>query len=105
MGKAYKQEKNRLRKAGLLKGDGKRGGKKPGVCFVSGCPHPAGETFECITCEKLVAKGKRKSVYGLPACVYHRETAYTTLKQHALAAHPVNILRGTMAVLKGEDLG
>lgn len=67
-------------------------------CFVDGCKRRGGEKFTCRTCEGL----GRKKPYELAACVLHREEALAKVKKHTLVKHPVNIVRATIAGLKGE---
>lgn len=74
-----------------------------GDCFDSECKERGGEKFHCITCESLRDAGKKKAgdVFVIQTCVIHRDKAIEKIKKHALVAHPVNILRATVAGLKG----
>ena len=74
-----------------------------GPCFDDSCEERGGEIFHCITCEDLRDAGKKKpdEVFSIQCCVFHRDAAVDKIKRHALIAHPVNILRATVAGLKG----
>lgn len=83
--------------------------KKPkphrGSCNVTKtCKQRGGEMFHCRTCEELRDAGKKTDdeVYRVQFCVGHRDKGIAKIKRHALLAHPVNILRVTVAGLKGE---
>ena len=68
------------------------------------CEERGGEMFHCVTCENLRDAGKLEDdkVFRIQTCVPHRDHAVVRMKRHALVAHPVNILRVTVAALKGE---
>jgi hypothetical protein len=85
--KRYKQQKNIA---------------KRGMCVVDGCKrkaHPQGR-FVCITCEKK----DEDPPFSLQACGPHSNAVLMMVRKHALSAHPVNILRATAAVIKGDAL-
>ena len=102
MGKAYRQAKNKAKRAGFMRPD-----EPPhrGPCFVEGCEERGGQMFHCVTCEELAAKGKilEADVFRVQYCVNHAAEAEARIKRHALIAHPYNILRVAVAALKGES--
>lgn len=73
-------------------------------CSHTGCRRSAKAKHECLTCEKLVEAGKAEEVFALCACGHHQADILAKMKKHILTAHPVNILRGVVAQLKGEDV-
>ncbi len=68
------------------------------------CQRRAQAKHECITCEKLIKAGKVEAIFAVHACGHHQGEALAIMKKHVLTAHPVNILRGVVAQLKGEDV-
>jgi hypothetical protein len=92
----------KLRRTKLQK---KREKPHRGRCTVAKkCKHRGGEIFHCITCEQLRDAGKKTDaeVFRIQTCVAHRDKAIAKIKTHALVKHPVNILKVTIAGLKGE---
>jgi hydroxylamine reductase (hybrid-cluster protein) len=73
-------------------------------CGHEGCKRRAKAKHECLTCEKLVEAGKQDTVFFAAGCGHHAQEAIERIKKHALTAHPVNILRGVVAQLKGGDV-
>ena len=75
-----------------------------GPCFAKECKERGGEIFHCITCEQLRDAGKKTDadVFRIQTCVLHRDKAIAKIKTHALVKHPVNIVKVTIAGLKGE---
>lgn len=74
-------------------------------CSTEACTARAKVKHECLTCEKLREAGKLKGEpFVVYACARHGEEALTAVKKHALASHPANILRATVAALKGEKV-
>ncbi len=57
-----------------------------------------------MTCEQLRDAGKKTDaeVFTIQTCGLHRERALQIIKRHALVAHPINIVRATIAGLRGE---
>lgn len=74
------------------------------LCSHDGCGRRAMATRECITCEKLVEAGKRNAVHTLHSCGLHQSEILEAMKKHVLVGHPSNIVRATVAALKGEDV-
>lgn len=100
MGKAFKRWKNRLAAEGKLV---PREPPHKGPCSFDGCGERGGQIFHCSTCEELVRLGKRKeeNVFQIQACVFHAELARAKVTAHGLLAHPVNIFRVGVELLKG----
>ena len=72
-----------------------------------GCELDATSEHVCLTCEALVAAGKKGKgpdggVFRRKVCPLHRGAALEAVKRHALSAHPVNMLKMAVAVLKGD---
>lgn len=72
--------------------------KALGYCAHANCNAYVYQKAECLTCKRL-----GKSFVKL-ACLHHYEAALSAVRRHALVKHPVNILRATIAGLKGENL-
>jgi len=71
------------------------------------CELDATSEHVCLTCEALVAAGKKgkgpdDGVFQRKVCPLHRGMALEAVKKHALVAHPVNMLKMAVAVLKGD---
>lgn len=82
----------------------KKARRHKGPCYHEGCKRNGGIIHHCITCEKLAAAGKidPDKIYRVQCCDTHAFKALERIKHHALIGHPVNILRATIAGLKGE---
>ena len=63
--------------------------KIKGRCFVKSCRRKAKIKHECRTCEK----------HTILVCAIHGARGLQAIRRH-----PVNILRATVAALKGEDV-
>lgn len=68
------------------------------------CRKRAKVIHECRTCIALKEAGKRDEVFETTGCAQHAEEALQEIKKHALLAHPSNLLRASVAALKGEDV-
>ncbi len=68
-------------------------------CGHDGCYRRAQVKHECRTCDEL-----GKEIFTVAACGHHATGAMEEIKRHCLVKHPVNILRGVGAALKGEDV-
>jgi hypothetical protein len=73
-------------------------------CFKKGCTEKGVGMDECLTCEQLVAAGKRTKAFRVVSCAQHRLDGLAAVKKHALVKHPVNLLRVIAAGLKGEKI-
>ena len=68
------------------------------------CSFAAKVERHCVTCEKITAKHPTHVPFSCKACRKHGEQALIAVKRHALTAHPSNLLRATVAALRGEDI-
>lgn len=75
-----------------------------GPCYAQDCKRNGGIIHHCITCETLAEAGKieETAIYRVQTCDHHAFKALQKIRKHALLAHPVNILRATVAGLKGD---
>jgi len=92
MGKRFKQYKNGLGLTKRLLKKEKRQADK-GPCFVEDCRHQGTQTLHCTTCEET---GRKK--HTIQTCFIHRDEALVKMRMHALAAHPVNLVRAIASV-------
>lgn len=72
-----------------------------------GCELDATSEHVCLTCEKLVAEGRAGKgpdggIYRRKVCPLHRGAALEAVRKHALVAHPINILKMAVAVVRGD---
>lgn len=79
----------------------------PDGTVVPGCLLDAVTEHVCKTCEALVeagkpGKGPDGTVYRRKVCEVHRGAGLEDVKKHALAAHPLNIVRMAAAIIKGD---
>jgi hypothetical protein len=86
-----------LRKSKPTKYTGKR---HLGPCFVEECQNNGATIHECLTCVNL----HKEKPFQIQCCGEHWEAGLKKVKAHALIKHPTNILRVTLAGLKGEKI-
>jgi hypothetical protein len=72
------------------------------------CELDAASEHLCLTCVQLEdagkkAKGENGQVHRRKVCPVHRGAALEAVKKHALVAHPVNMLKMAVAVLRGDE--
>lgn len=75
-------------------------------CSFEGCTRRSKQTHECLTCIRLHEEGelKEEKPMVVHSCWRHTGQVIEELKRHALIKHPSNIVRATVAALKGEDV-
>jgi hypothetical protein len=73
--------------------------KVDGVCDHKSCEASAKVKLECLTCERL-----GKTVKTIRGCDSHALWAQSKLRQHALAAHPSNLVGAVVGQLAGKDV-
>ena len=87
----------------------KRKARDLGPCFKHPtCQNNGNRTYHCMTCE-AVAKEKcadpdMSKVFKVQTCDEHDALAQKTIKRHAIVKHPSNLLKLTLAALRGEEI-
>jgi hypothetical protein len=69
-------------------------------CSIEGCVARAKVHHVCITCENL----KREKVWDIYGCGSHAPKVLKKAHTHAVAKHPVNLMKGIARQLVGEDV-
>ena len=69
-------------------------------CSIEGCTTGAAIRHECLACE---AK-KKDDPFAIYGCQKHAQAVTERARKHALTKHPVNLMRGVVRQLAGEDV-